>query len=157
MVVIGTERVAVRIYLDACCLSRPFDDQNQDRIHIESEAILRILDHITAGHHQFIASDALKLEIIRTPGGEQKRRKLDILALCSHMVITDEALAQRAQFLRDLGFKDFDAYHLASAEFGLADIFLTTDDQFLNCAARNRAQLRVRVENPAKCLLELHP
>ena len=32
-----------RIYLDVCCLNRPFDDQNQPRIRLESEAILIIL------------------------------------------------------------------------------------------------------------------
>jgi hypothetical protein len=33
-----------RIYLDVCCLNRPFDDQRQDRIRLEAEAIERILD-----------------------------------------------------------------------------------------------------------------
>ena len=33
----------MRIYLDNCCYNRPFDDQTQDRIHIESEAVLAIL------------------------------------------------------------------------------------------------------------------
>jgi hypothetical protein len=33
----------VRIYLDACCLNRPFDDQTQARIRLEAEAVLMIL------------------------------------------------------------------------------------------------------------------
>ncbi len=33
----------MRIYLDNCCYNRPFDDQTQERIHLESEAILTIL------------------------------------------------------------------------------------------------------------------
>ncbi len=33
----------MKIYLDNCCYNRPFDDQTQDRIHIESEAVLVIL------------------------------------------------------------------------------------------------------------------
>ena len=28
------------IYLDNCCYNRPFDDQTQERIHLESEVIL---------------------------------------------------------------------------------------------------------------------
>jgi len=32
------------VYLDVCCLNRPFDDQSQDRIHLESEAVLLILE-----------------------------------------------------------------------------------------------------------------
>ena len=32
-----------RVYFDACCLNRPFDDQTQDRIRLESEAVLLIM------------------------------------------------------------------------------------------------------------------
>jgi hypothetical protein len=32
----------VRIYLDVSCLNRPFDDQRQVRIRLESEAILAV-------------------------------------------------------------------------------------------------------------------
>ena len=31
------------IYLDTCCLNRPFDDQTQDRIRLEAEAVILIL------------------------------------------------------------------------------------------------------------------
>jgi len=27
-----------RVYLDLCCLNRPFDDQTQERIRLETEA-----------------------------------------------------------------------------------------------------------------------
>jgi hypothetical protein len=33
----------MKIYLDNCCYNRPFDDQTQERIHLESEAILTVL------------------------------------------------------------------------------------------------------------------
>jgi hypothetical protein len=29
-----------KIYLDACCLNRPFDDQTQSRIYLEAQAIM---------------------------------------------------------------------------------------------------------------------
>ncbi|WP_420642969.1 hypothetical protein [Candidatus Leptofilum sp.] len=29
----------MKIYLDVCCLNRPFDDQTQDRMRLETEAI----------------------------------------------------------------------------------------------------------------------
>jgi len=38
----------MRIYLDVCCLNRPFDDQTQERIHLESEAVLIILSNIAS-------------------------------------------------------------------------------------------------------------
>ena len=33
----------MRLYFDCCCYNSPFDDQAQDRIHDESEAILSIM------------------------------------------------------------------------------------------------------------------
>jgi len=36
----------MKIYLDACCLNRPFDDQSQARIRVESEIIIFILSRI---------------------------------------------------------------------------------------------------------------
>ena len=39
----------MQIYLDVCCINRPFDDQNQDRIHLEAEAVISILKHIDEG------------------------------------------------------------------------------------------------------------
>jgi hypothetical protein len=36
----------MKIYLDTCCLNRPFDDQRQARIRLESEAVTLILEKI---------------------------------------------------------------------------------------------------------------
>ena len=33
----------MRLYLDICCLKRPFDDQAQPRVRIETEAVLGLL------------------------------------------------------------------------------------------------------------------
>jgi hypothetical protein len=38
----------MKIYLDVCCLNRPFDDQTQDRIRLETEAVMLILGRIAA-------------------------------------------------------------------------------------------------------------
>lgn len=35
--------IIMKLYLVNCCYNRPFDDQTQDRIHLESEAVLAIL------------------------------------------------------------------------------------------------------------------
>lgn len=54
----------LQIYLDVCCLNRPFDDQRQDRVRLESEAILLILAHCEAGGWQcFLTTDD---RVIRT-------------------------------------------------------------------------------------------
>jgi len=39
----------MRIHLDVCCSDRPLDDQTQDRIHLETEAILTIMKFVEDG------------------------------------------------------------------------------------------------------------
>ena len=58
-------------------------------------------------------------------------------------------------FLQELGFGTFDALHLASAEQGQADVFLTTDDDLLRRAGRYRNELHVRVQNPVSWYREV--
>ncbi len=47
-----------------------------------------------------------------------------------------------------------DALHLASAEAGEADYFLTTDDHLLRRASRRQSDLKVKVENPAQWIIQ---
>ncbi|MGK7919936.1 MAG: hypothetical protein AB4080_08000 [Trichodesmium sp.] len=37
------------IYLDVCCLNRPFDNQTQPRIKLETQAILEIISYCQSG------------------------------------------------------------------------------------------------------------
>ncbi len=61
----------------------------------------------------------------------------------------DGAIAARAQQVQALGFKPADALHLACAERGNADVFLSTDDALLRRAVRVGSRLHVAVKNPA--------
>ncbi len=54
-----------------------------------------------------------------------------------------------------MGFIGFDAVHLACAEIGKADVFLTTDDRLLKIARQRAVELQVRVENPLDWLKEM--
>jgi hypothetical protein len=53
-----------------------------------------------------------------------------------------------------LGLRPLDALHVASAEAGVADVFLTVDSQLLRAAARSPNALRVRVSDPITWLRE---
>ena len=54
----------------------------------------------------------------------------------------------------DPGFREFDAYHVASAESGGCDRLITCDDRFLNAARRNAAKISVRVTDPISLVSE---
>jgi predicted nucleic acid-binding protein len=136
------------VYLDACCLNRPFDDQSQPRIRLEAEAVLIILERIQKAEWAWTSSTVLDLEIDQTPDAE-RRARMNLLTQAAQRHVQVEAIQEtRARDLVALGLAAMDALHLACAESSGADVFLTTDDRLLRIAARLSEQLRVRVMNP---------
>lgn len=78
------------------------------------------------------------------------------LDVCCHQSTSfTPAVVSRAKKLQTLGFKQWDALHLACAEHGQVDIFLTTDDKLLRLAQRVPDQLQVQVSNPLNWLEEV--
>ncbi|MCZ2123590.1 MAG: PIN domain-containing protein [Anaerolineales bacterium] len=145
----------MKIYLDTCCLNRPFDDQRQARIRLESEAVTLILEKIYNEEWEWIGSEVLLYEIEQNADAERKERLL-LLAKASNKIIeiTDEIL-NYAEKLVELGFDEFDAVHLASAEKGRVDVFLTSDDDLQKKANKNKGEFSFVVTNPAKWLEEV--
>ena len=144
-----------KIYLDTCCLNRLFDPQIQVRIRQETEAVDTILVRVGAGHWYWIASSVLEFEIVQNPDLEQRSDLENILRFAHETVLMSTSEVARGEYLETLGFKYYDALHIACAESSSADILLTTDDRILRLAKRHRAQLRVRVENPHTWLQEM--
>ncbi|MFZ3089601.1 MAG: PIN domain-containing protein [Nitrospirota bacterium] len=145
----------MRIYLDVCCLNRPFDDHTQDRVRLESEAVLTILSHGQAKNWDLLNSEVIDVEVSKIPD-DDKRLKVSILSsMLQQNIVINEDIERRAIEIERLGFKPFDALHIACAEAGKTDVLLTTDDNFLSKAIQNKAALGVRVENPVKWLMEV--
>lgn len=145
----------MKIYLDVCCINRPFDDYAQDRVRLEAEAVLTIIGYTQSKNWVLIGSEVINLEISKIPD-DDRRCKVIILIGSKHTSVTvNDSIENRAKELEKLGFKSFDALHIACAENGKADILLTTDDKFLGKALQNRSTLKVRVENPLRWLMEV--
>jgi predicted nucleic acid-binding protein len=138
----------LRIYLDACCLSRLTDDQSQARVHAESDAIEHILRMVRTGLATWVSSTVLNIEVSRNPDPDRRHDAEELLSFANEVVVPQNSEADRAKRIEELGFSPFDALHLASAERGGADVFLTTDDDLLRRARRSLGLLHIRVENP---------
>jgi len=105
-----------KIYLDNCVLNRPFDDQSQERIRLETEAVILLLSHLERKEWTWLGSQALELEIDKTPDAEQQSRLRRVTEFIGLKIEIGEKELERANELQKLGFVGFDAVHLACAE-----------------------------------------
>jgi predicted nucleic acid-binding protein len=141
-----------RIYLDVCCLHRPFDDQAQLRVHLETEAVLAILKQCEEQHWKLISSDALEAEIAQISNPEQLQQVKIALQLAHIRVLDSPSLQARIAKLTQMRFSFYDAAHIASAEKGRADILLSTDDRLVRRAKRFTDTILVKTDNPLNWL-----
>ena len=145
----------MRIYLDVCCLNRPFDDQSQDRIHLEAEAILSIIKFVEKGQWTLVNSDGILYEINKIPDSERKKKVEIIVSRANEHVRLEEKILERAKRLQKLGIKSLDALHVACAESAKVDIFLTTDDKLLRILRQHSDEIDVRADNPLVWIKEV--
>jgi len=126
----------------------------QDKIRFECEAVLTILKGCDEGMWLIYGSDVLDDEISKIANFVKKLKVMMLYSSTSTHIELDNEIIGRAKELQLSGnLKPFDALHLASAEYGGADILLTTDKKFLNRAKESDA--KIRVENPAVWLMEV--
>lgn len=143
----------MRLYIDLSCFNRPFDNQGQERIRRETDAIFAILRRIIEGNDTLIWSWVLTFENARHPKPERR----DEIALwegrAEKSIALSTNLQERARQIAQQGIAVLDAAHLASAEAGGVDVLLTCDDVVLRRA--QRLGLALRVLNPMAYLKEV--
>jgi predicted nucleic acid-binding protein len=133
------------LYLDMCCLKRPFDDQSQPRIRLESEAVLALLA-LESSELRFVRSPALILENSQNPIKERASRVGQWLTAQPSISHDDlDSMRDRMVELMQFGLKNFDALHVASAEQAGSDALASCDDRFLAVAKRCHDRLKTRV------------
>ena len=143
-----------RIYLDSCCICRPYDEQLQSRVQHETAAIMQIISHCRSGELQWVDSTVLRFEINEISDLNKRSVVNFLLNSMPQTVFVSFGKMEilRGKQLETLGFKDRDASHIACAESGKVDIFLTTDDRVIKKAKRVRSQLHVWIDNPDEWL-----
>lgn len=114
-----------------------------------------ILNRCQTGDNDLLGSKAIDDELKRTSDVDRRQQMQLWVARANIKVSLTEQIKFRARELTALGFKDYDALHIACAEVGKADILLTTDDRMLRLAARHSYLLQVKVENPLRWLMEV--
>lgn len=144
----------LKLYLDNCCYSRPFDDLTQGKVNLEASAIETIFRKHINKELEIYKSMAIDFEISKI-NHESKRRQVEDLYDAMELIeITySQEIKQRAVELNQYNIKDMDALHLAFAENKNVDYFITTDRLLIN--ASKRANLKIKVVNPVEFIMEV--
>ncbi|NOS89710.1 MAG: PIN domain-containing protein [Methylococcaceae bacterium] len=145
----------MKIYMDNCCLNRPFDNQANLRVHLEAEAIKTIITLIEQQEWQLVSSKILKFEISKIADESRKKELMVMESLASEIIQLNPLIATRANEFERFGIQSFDALHLACSENN-ADVLLTVDDKFIK-KAQCINKLNITVCNPLVWLNEVLP
>ena len=143
----------MRLYIDLNCFNRPFDDQNQERIRLETEAVLGILTRVAEGKDILLWSWVLSFENDKHPKPDRRDEIAVWEGRSERSVALSSEVEERARRIAQQGIDALDAAHLASADAGGAEIMLTCDDVLIRRAAR--VGLTLRVLNPVAYFKEV--
>jgi predicted nucleic acid-binding protein len=138
-----------------CTLKRPFDDQSNARIALETAAVISILRWIAEGRVEAVRSIAHQTENSHNPDARRSRAVAAWLETLNRVEETPSGVSRRTSQLHGSGLGPIDAFHLAWAEHLKADILVTTDDDFRTKASRPGVSSHVRVLDPVSVVGEL--
>ena len=144
----------MRIYLDNCCFNRPFDDQMDARVRLETEAKLRIQEQVRTKQLELAWSYILDYENSKNPFSE---RKIAIQDWRDHAVVEIKVspdLIKKARVLCQKNIKAKDALHVACAIKAKCRYFITTDDVLIR---RLVGLSEIGVVNPTSFIVRVIP
>lgn len=143
----------MKLYCDMNVYNRCFDDQSQVRIRLETAAIEGIFA-LAEGRKLTLAwSFVLDYENSLNPFEDRKEGVELLSRLCTDTITPSPAISKLAgRIIKSTRVRPRDALHLASAEAGECDCFVTCDDALIRTVLRARPVLRLKVKaiNPVE-------
>ena len=124
----------MRVYLDNCSYNRPYDDQFQMRIYLETQAKLHIQDMIRRKQIELVTSYILDFENSCNRSIQKKMTIDKFMKDYAAWYVSnrdEQDIKKIADSIMKTGVKEKDAYHVACAMMAECDYFITTDDRLL--------------------------
>jgi predicted nucleic acid-binding protein len=143
----------MKIYLDTNAYNRPFDDQTQVRIRLETIAIFAILQLIKSKELLLVWSFLLTYENSLNPSEDIKMEIEKLSSLASENVDSSEDIRKKAKEYELIGIKPRDAIHISCALNSGADYFVTCDDKILR--KTDELGLNLLILNPIDFIKEV--
>lgn len=145
----------MNLYLDMNVYYRPFDDQTQPKIELESKAIEIIFKLIERWQYKILWSYMLEFE---NNSNTAKDKSEDIKAIaeiiCSNTILWNKAIDQIANEIVEKSIaRSKDALHLACAIYGKCEYFISCDNPFIRTIKHNEHALKhiigsIKLVNP---------
>lgn len=124
----------MRVYLDMCCYNRPYDDQSQIKVSLETQAKLHIQALIREKKLELASSYMLRYECSQNPFEMRRNAILHFVDENARYYVDVDRLnevEEKAEEMIRTGIKYKDACHVASAILSGCDCFLSTDIRLL--------------------------
>jgi predicted nucleic acid-binding protein len=123
-------------------------------VELEANAILSIIKMCDGKEYELIGSGVIEIEISKTADTIKRDNAYGLYELHSKYIGLNDTIYEKAKDLAGLEFGNYDALHIATAEFAEADVFITTDDELIKLAKANKNKIKIKVENPANWIME---
>ena len=117
--------------MDNCCFNRPYDDQTQLKIYLETQAKLHVQSLVYEQKIELVWSFILTFENSRNIFNAKKNAISQWELLSSSFVGKSEEIKLIAKEIMTTGIKAADAAHVACAISGNCDYFITVDKRLL--------------------------
>jgi predicted nucleic acid-binding protein len=140
----------MRIYLDNCTYNRPFDDQTQMKIHLETVAKLYIQSAIRNGVYDLVWSFMNDLENNDNPYEDCRNSIQKWKQIAKQYCATHQSILDRGKEIEKLSIKSKDALNIACAVASNCDYFITTDKPLLHKNIDG-----IRIINPIEFVMEM--
>ncbi len=117
---------------------------------MEAMAFSMILQLVETKKIELVTSSAIAFENSRNPFPQRRKWVVSCLKLSKKNLVINTAIRKRGRELEKQGIKPIDALHLAFAESGKVDYFLTCDDKVV----KNYEGMEMGVFNPVEFILK---
>jgi predicted nucleic acid-binding protein len=104
---------------------------------------------------KWVGSDILDYEIDQATDLLKKEMIKLISSTTKGHIALNETIRKRANEIQKWKISSFDSLHVASAEYGKVDIFLTTDDKLLSKLRKHKKNIQCKADNPLNWIQEV--
>jgi len=118
--------------LDNCTFNRPYDNQSDINIRLESEAKLFIQEKIKDNKIDLVWSSMNSYENNDNPSPEKQERIIVWKTIAVEYCNLNESILKKAEELQSQNIRAKDALHIAAAIYSQCGYFITTDRKILN-------------------------